>query len=170
MSVISKAVIPAAGLGLRFLPATKAQPKEMLPVIDKPLIQYAVEEAVASGIKQILIVTSDNKKIIAEHFSHHPELESILQQKGNSELLKGIRSFNDRVNISYVVQEHPLGLGHAVLMAKNFIGEEPFALLLPDDIFVGQESLIRQMSELYQRHQASIVAVEQVADEEICVE
>lgn len=166
MSVISKAVIPAAGLGLRFLPATKAQPKEMLPVIDKPLIQYAVEEAMASGIKQIIIVTGVNKKTIKEHFARCPELENLLQQKGNDELLEEIRSFCDKVNISYVVQRRPLGLGHAVLMAKEAIGEEPFALILPDDIIVSREPLLRQMSELYNRHQANIVAVEKVADEE----
>jgi len=166
MSVILKAVIPAAGLGLRFLPATKAQPKEMLPVIDKPLIQYAVEEAVTSGIKQVIIVTGVNKKTIEEHFARCPELENLLQQKGNDELLNEILPFSDRVNISYVIQRQPLGLGHAVLMAKEIIGEEPFALILPDDIIISREPLLRQMSELYNRHQANIVAVEKVADEE----
>ena len=166
MSVILKAVIPAAGLGLRFLPATKAQPKEMLPVIDKPLIQYAVEEAVTSGIKQVIIVTGVNKKTIEEHFARCPELENLLQQKGNDELLNEILPFSDRVNISYVIQRQPLGLGHAVLMAKEIIGEEPFALILPDDIIISREPLLRQMSELYNRHRANIIAVEKVADEE----
>ena len=131
---IRKAIIPAAGLGTRFLPATKAQPKEMLPIVDKPTLQYIIEEAIASGIEEILIITGRNKTSIENHFDKSVELELELEKKGKTELLEMVRDISDMVNIHYIRQKEPLGLGHAVGCAKSFIGDEPFAVLLGDDI------------------------------------
>ena len=131
---VRKAVFPAAGWGTRFLPATKAQPKEMLPLVDKPVIQYAVEEAVAAGIEQVIIVTSSQKRAIEDHFDLNYELEHLLEEKGEIEKLRQVRHISDLAQIAYVRQKEQLGLGHAVLMAKDLIGHEPFAVILPDDV------------------------------------
>src|SRR6476469_7780820 len=127
---VRKAILPAAGLGTRFLPATKAQPKEMLPLVDKPLIQYAVAEAVAAGIEQVIIVTSSQKRAIEDHFGHSYELEHLLEEKGDIEMLRVVRAISDLAQVTYVRQKEQLGLGHAVLMAKDLIGHEPFAVIL----------------------------------------
>lgn len=132
--LVKKAVIPAAGLGTRFLPATKAQPKEMLPIVDKPTLQYIIEEAIESGIEDILIITGRNKKSIEDHFDKSVELELELEKKGNTELLEEVSKISNMVNIHYIRQKEPLGLGHAIYYAKSFIGDEPFAVLLGDDI------------------------------------
>jgi UTP--glucose-1-phosphate uridylyltransferase len=147
--MIKKAVIPAAGLGTRFLPATKAQPKEMLPIVDKPTIQYIIEEAVQSGITDIIIVTGKNKRAIEDHFDKSIELEMLLQMKGQNELLKIVENISNMVDIHYVRQKEPLGLGHAVLCAKTFIGDEPFAVLLGDDIVDSQVPALKQLMERY---------------------
>ena len=131
---VRKAVFPAAGWGTRFLPATKAQPKEMLPLVDKPIIQYAVEEAVAAGIEQVIIVTSSQKRAIEDHFDLSYELEHLLEEKGDIEMLRQVRHISDLAQVAYVRQKEQLGLGHAVLMAKDLIGHEPFAVILPDDV------------------------------------
>lgn len=159
---VRKAVITAAGLGTRFLPATKAQPKEMLPLLDKPLIQYAVEEAAISGIEQVIIVISRGKESIKHHFESLPELEAVLEKKGKAKLLGEVRRLSTLADISYVVQEKPLGLGHAVLMAKDLVGAEPFALMLPDDIISGDVPALKQMLEVFNQYQASILAVERI--------
>ena len=140
---VRKAVFPAAGWGTRFLPATKAQPKEMLPLVDKPVIQYAVEEAVAAGIEQVIIVTSSQKRAIEDHFDHSYELEHLLESKGDIEMLRRVRQIGDMVQIGYVRQKEQLGLGHAVLMAKELVGHEPFAVILSDDVVVVGASLHR---------------------------
>ena len=162
-SPIRKAVFPAAGLGTRFLPATKAQPKEMLPLVDKPIIQYAVEEAVASGIESIIIVTGRGKTAIENHFDVAYELERLLEHKGKLDLLKEVRSISDMIDVSYVRQKEPLGLGHAILMARDLVGNEPFAVFLGDDIIHAEVPVMRQMIDVYQEHDCPIVAVERVS-------
>src|SRR5829696_5884735 len=155
---VRKAVFPAAGWGTRFLPATKAQPKEMLPLVDKPVIQYAVEEAVAAGIDQVIIVTSSQKRAIEDHFDHNYELEHLLEEKGDIDMLRRVRQIGDMVQISYVRQKEQLGLGHAVLMAKELVGHEPFAVILSDDVVVGDVPCIGQLVRAYERVHASVVA------------
>ncbi len=156
---VRKAVFPAAGWGTRFLPATKAQPKEMLPLVDKPLIQYAVEEAVAAGIEQVIIVTSTQKRAIEDHFDLSYELERLLEEKGEIEKLRQVRHISDLAQIAYVRQKEQLGLGHAVLMTKDLVGHEPFAILLPDDVVVAERPCIGQLIHAYERTHAATVAV-----------
>ncbi len=163
---VRKAVFPAAGWGTRFLPATKAQPKEMLPLVDKPVIQYAVEEAVAAGIEQVIIVTSSQKRAIEDHFDLSYELERLLEDKGEIEKLRQVRAISDLAQVAYVRQKEQLGLGHAVLMAKDLIGHEPFAVLLPDDVVVGERPAIGQLIHAYQQTHGSVLAVAEVAPEE----
>ena len=163
---VRKAVLPAAGWGTRFLPATKAQPKEMLPLVDKPIIQYAVEEAVAAGIEQVIIVTSSQKRAIEDHFDLSYELEHLLEEKGDIEMLRKVRQISDLVQIAYVRQKEQLGLGHAVLMAKDLIGHEPFAVILPDDVVVGDRPCIGQLIHAYTQTHASVVAVMEVPPED----
>jgi UTP--glucose-1-phosphate uridylyltransferase len=157
---IRKAVFPAAGLGTRFLPATKAIPKEMLCLVDKPLIQYGVEEAVAAGCTEIIIVTGRDKAAMEDHFDYSPELEAALEAKGKRELLDVVRSVSKLARIVYTRQPHPLGLGHAVLMAKEIIGDEPFCVLLPDDIVDADVPCMKQMVEAFHETQSSILASE----------
>lgn len=164
---IRKAIIPAAGLGTRFLPATKAQPKEMLPIVDKPTIQYIVEEAVCSGIEDIIIVTGRNKRSIEDHFDKSIELELELEKKGKEDLLEIARSVSEIANIHYIRQKEPRGLGHAILMAKNFIGNEPFAVLLGDDIIVSQKPCLHQMIEVFSEYKTSILGVQEVPNEDV---
>jgi len=159
---VRKAVFPAAGWGTRFLPVTKAQPKEMLPLVDKPIIQYAVEEAVAAGIEQVIIVTSSQKRAIEDHFDLSYELEKLLEEKGEIEKLRQVRRISDLAQIAYVRQKEQLGLGHAVLMAKDLIGHEPFAVLLPDDVVVSDRPCIGQLIDAYHQTHASVVAVMEV--------
>jgi len=159
---VRKAIIPAGGLGTRFLPATKAQPKEMLPLIDKPAIQYIVEEAVASGIESIMIVSGRNKRAIEDHFDKSAELETELEERGKEELLRMVRSISTMANICYVRQREPLGLGHAVLSAKSFTENEPFAVLLGDDILLSETPCLKQMIDVHERTGASVVAVMEV--------
>ena len=163
---VRKAVFPAAGWGTRFLPATKAQPKEMLPLVDKPVIQYAVEEAVASGIEQVIIVTSSQKRAIEDHFDHSYELEHLLEAKGDIEMLRRVRQIGDMAQITYVRQKEQLGLGHAVLMAKELIGHEPFAVILSDDVVSSERPCIAQLIDAYKDVHASVVAVMEVPPEE----
>jgi UTP--glucose-1-phosphate uridylyltransferase len=163
---VRKAVFPAAGWGTRFLPATKAQPKEMLPLVDKPIIQYAVEEAVAAGIEQVIIVTSSQKRAIEDHFDLSYELEHLLEEKGDIEMLRQVRHISDLAQVAYVRQKEQLGLGHAVLMAKDLIGHEPFAVILPDDVVVGDRPCIGQLIHVNQQTHASVVAVMEVPNEE----
>ncbi len=167
MTKIRKAVVTAAGWGTRFLPATKAQPKEMLPLLDKPMIQYAVEEAVASGIEQVIIVTALGKRAIEDHFDRSFELEHALELRGDERLLREIRGISELVNICYIRQKEQLGLGHAVLIAEELIGDEPFAVLLPDNVFEAQVPVISQMLQVYDRYQSSVIAVQRVARDEI---
>ncbi|CAM4506521.1 UTP--glucose-1-phosphate uridylyltransferase [Paenibacillus endophyticus] len=159
---IRKAIIPAGGLGTRFLPATKAQPKEMLPIIDKPAIQYIVEEAVNSGIESIVIVSGRNKRAIEDHFDKSAELEMELEARHNEEMLEMVQKISQLADIYYVRQKEPLGLGHAVLCARRFIGDEPFAVLLGDDILKSDPPCLRQMMDIYERDQSSVVAVMEV--------
>ncbi|HEX5451331.1 MAG TPA: UTP--glucose-1-phosphate uridylyltransferase GalU [Candidatus Limnocylindrales bacterium] len=163
---VRKAVFPAAGWGTRFLPATKAQPKEMLPLVDKPVIQYAVEEAVASGIEQIIIVTSSQKRAIEDHFDIDFELEQLLEQRGDVEMLRRIRHISDLAQVAYVRQKEQLGLGHAVLVAKELIGHEPFAVILSDDVVVGDRPCIGQLIQAYEETHGSVVAVMEVPRDE----
>lgn len=167
MTTIRKAIIPAAGLGTRFLPATKAQPKEMLPIVDKPTIQYIVEEAVASGIEDIIIVTGRTKKAIEDHFDKSVELEMELEKKQNKELLEIARSVSQIANIYYIRQKEPKGLGHAVLTAKTFIGNEPFAVLLGDDVIDSEKPALKQMIEVYDKYQSSILGVQTVERKDV---
>lgn len=162
MTPIRKAVFPAAGLGTRFLPATKAQPKEMLPVVDKPIIQYGVEEAVAAGIDQIIVVTGRDKRAIVDHFDISFELEHYLKDRGKTRELQLVRKISDLVDITYIHQKEPLGLGHAVLMAKDVVGNEPFAVFLADDIIRSQTPAIKQMMEVFAPRQASVLALQRV--------
>lgn len=160
--IIKKAVIPAAGLGTRFLPATKAQPKEMLPIVDKPTIQFVVEEAVQAGIEDILIITGRNKRAIEDHFDRSVELEMMLEKKGRREELDKLHSISEMANIFYIRQKEPLGLGHAVLCARKFIGREPFAVLLGDDVIDSPQPCIAQLAEVYARQGHSVLGVRAV--------
>jgi UTP--glucose-1-phosphate uridylyltransferase len=162
---IRKAVFPAAGLGTRFLPATKAQPKEMLPLVDKPVIQYVIEEAVASGIENIIIVTGRGKNAIEDHFDVAFELERTLAERGQKELLKLVRSISDMIKVSYVRQKEPLGLGHAVLCARDLVGDEPFAVFLGDDVISARVPVMKQMIRIFQRRRCSLLAVERIEPE-----
>jgi UTP--glucose-1-phosphate uridylyltransferase len=164
---IKKAVFPVAGLGTRFLPATKASPKEMLPLIDKPLVQYVVEEAVAAGIEQVLFVTGRGKRAIEDHFDISFELESILREKGKEEEFKEVRDIAEMMSIFYVRQRQALGLGHAILCAREFIGNEPFAVLLGDDIIDGEKPCLGQLLDVYEEYRGSVLALEQVPMENI---
>lgn len=164
---IKKAIIPAAGLGTRFLPATKAQPKEMLPIVDKPTIQYIVEEAVASGIEDIVIVTGRTKKAIEDHFDKSVELEMELEKHGKDELLEIARDVSQIANIYYIRQKEPKGLGHAVLTAKNFIGDEPFAVLLGDDVITSETPCLKQMMDMYEQYDSTILGVQTVAEDQV---
>ncbi len=164
---ITKAVIPAAGLGTRFLPATKAQPKEMLPIVDKPTIQYIIEEAVASGISDILIITGRNKRAIEDHFDRSVELELELERKGKTELLAQVQRISELVNVQYVRQKTPQGLGHAILCAKNFVGNEPFAVLLGDDVVDAEVPCLKQLIDIYDRYNNTVLGVQQVAYEDV---
>jgi UTP--glucose-1-phosphate uridylyltransferase len=164
---IRKAVFPAAGLGTRFLPATKAQPKEMLPVVDKPIIQYGVEEAVAAGIDQIIVVTGRDKRAIVDHFDISFELEHYLKDRGKTRELQLVRKISDLVDITYIHQKEPLGLGHAVLMAKDVVGNEPFAVFLADDIIRSQTPAIKQMMEVFAPRQASVLALQRVEPDQV---
>ncbi|MFT9487176.1 MAG: UTP--glucose-1-phosphate uridylyltransferase GalU [Tepidibacillus sp.] len=165
---VRKAIIPAAGLGTRFLPATKAQPKEMLPIVDKPTLQYIIEEAVESGIEEILIITGRNKKSIEDHFDKSVELELELETKGKFDLLEEVRKISDMVNIHYIRQKEPKGLGHAIYCAKSFIGNEPFAVLLGDDIVYSPEKpCLKQMIEIYDEYKTTILGVQEVAIEDV---
>lgn len=159
---VRKAVFPAAGLGTRFLPATKAQPKEMLPLVDKPIIQYGVEEALAAGCDQIIIVTGRGKTAIEDHFDQSYELESLLQAKGKTDLLNIVREISDMIHLAYVRQKEALGLGHAVLMARELVGNEPFAVLLADDIVDARVPCLKQMMEVFNETQCSVIATERV--------
>ncbi|MEO6207919.1 MAG: UTP--glucose-1-phosphate uridylyltransferase GalU, partial [Candidatus Limnocylindrales bacterium] len=163
---VRKAVFPAAGWGTRFLPATKAQPKEMLPLVDKPIIQYAVEEAVAAGIEQVIIVTSSQKRAIEDHFDLSYELEHLLEEKGDIEMLRQVRAISDLAQVAYVRQKEQLGLGHAVLMAKDLIGHEPFAVILPDDVCINERPVIGQLIQAYHQTHGSVVAVMEVPHDE----
>ena len=160
---IRKAVFTAAGLGTRLLPATKAQPKEMLPVVDKPIIQYVVEEAVAAGIEQIIIVTGRGKRAIEDHFDVAFELEYYLNQKNDSEALAEVRNISDLANtVTYIRQKEPLGIGHAILVTKEIVGDEPFAVLFPDDLIDAPTPCLKQMISVYERYHCSVLAVQQV--------
>ena len=164
---VKKAIIPAAGLGTRFLPATKAMPKEMLPIVDKPTIQYIVEEAVESGIEDIIIVTGKGKRAIEDHFDHSFELENNLFEKGKLDLLEEVQKSSKLVDIHYIRQKEPRGLGHAIWCARKFIGNEPFAVLLGDDIVKAEKPCLMQMIEQYERHNSSIIGVQHVEDDEV---
>ncbi|MED3781074.1 UTP--glucose-1-phosphate uridylyltransferase GalU [Heyndrickxia sporothermodurans] len=166
MKKVKKAIIPAAGLGTRFLPATKAMPKEMLPIMDKPTIQYIVEEAVASGIEDIIIVTGKGKRAIEDHFDNAPELEQNLMEKGKMDVLEKVQYSSNLANIHYIRQKEPKGLGHAVWCARNFIGDEPFAVLLGDDIVQSETPCLRQLMEQYEETRSSIIGVQQVPENE----
>lgn len=164
---IRKAVFPAAGLGTRFLPATKASPKEMLPLVDKPLIQYSVEEAVASGIESLLIITGRDKAAIENHFDISFELEELLKDKNKGELFEQVRAISDIARISYTRQKQALGLGHAIYQAKDFVGDEPFAALLADDVIDAERPALAQMIDVYERFEAPVIATMQVEGEAI---
>jgi UTP--glucose-1-phosphate uridylyltransferase len=164
---IRKAIIPAAGMGTRFLPATKAMPKEMLPIIDKPGIQYIVEEAVASGIEDIIIVTGKGKRAIEDHFDSSYELEQSLLMKGKLDLLSEVQKSSDLIDIHYIRQKEPRGLGHAIWCARKFIGNEPFAVLLGDDIIKSDVPCLQQMMDVYDQVQGSVLAVKKVPNEEV---
>ncbi|MBI3596248.1 MAG: UTP--glucose-1-phosphate uridylyltransferase GalU [Nitrospirae bacterium] len=166
-SNVTKAVIPAAGLGTRFLPATKASPKEMLPLVDKPLIQYVVEEAVAAGIREIIIITGRGKRAIEDHFDVSFELEENLRENGKKGLLKEIQAIAEMADFCYVRQRHARGLGHAILCAQHLIGNEPFAVLLGDDILDAPVPAIQQMIQVYQRFQAPVVGIQPVPKSEV---
>src|SRR5690625_4376124 len=164
---IKKAIIPAAGLGTRFLPATKAMPKEMLPIVDKPTIQYIVEEAIESGIEDIIIVTGKGKRAIEDHFDHSFELEQNLLDKGKLNLLREVQKSSKMVDIHYIRQKEPKGLGHAIWCARKFIGHEPFAVLLGDDIVKAEKPCLAQMIDQYNRYKASILGVQTVDEAEV---
>jgi len=162
---IKKAIIPAAGLGTRVLPASKAMPKEMLPIVDKPAIQYIVEEAVKAGITDILIITNRGKGIIEDHFDHSIELEAMLEKRGNTEMLETLRATAHLANIYYIRQKETKGLGDAVLRAKEFVGNEPFAVLYGDDVIVGEIPAIGELCEAYEKYGKSVVGIKEVPDE-----
>ncbi|MBS5950501.1 MAG: UTP--glucose-1-phosphate uridylyltransferase GalU [Clostridium sp.] len=164
---VRKAIIPAAGLGTRFLPATKAQPKEMLPIVDKPTIQYIIEEAVASGIEEILIITGRNKKCIEDHFDKSVELEMELEKNHKEDLLELVRDISDMVDIHYIRQKEPKGLGHAILCAKAFVGNEPFAVLLGDDVVDSEVPCLKQLMDCYKEYKTSILGVQTVNKEDV---
>ena len=164
---VRKAIIPAAGLGTRFLPATKAQAKEMLPIVDKPTLQYIIEEAIASGIEEILIVTGRNKKSIEDHFDRSVELELELEQKNKKEMLEMVQNISNMVNIHYIRQKEPKGLGHAIHCAKSFIGNEPFAVLLGDDIVDADTPCLKQMINCYDEYKTTVLGVQEVAKENV---
>jgi len=166
-AAIRKAIFPAAGLGTRFLPATKAQPKEMLVLVDKPVIQYGVEEAVQSGVSNIVIVTGRGKNAIEDHFDVNVELESFLEQRGKTAQLEEIRRITSLIQVSYVRQGEPLGLGHAVLVTKALVGDEPFAVILGDDVIDAKPPALRQMIDVYERLQGPVLAVERVRTEDV---
>jgi len=159
---VRKAVFPAAGLGTRFLPATKAQPKEMLPLVDKPIIQYGVEEAVAAGCDQIIIITGRGKSAIEDHFDTSYELEKMLEEKGKLDLLKIVRQISDMIYVSYVRQKEALGLGHAILTARELVGNEPFAALLADDVIDAKVPVLKQLMEVFNEKQSSVIAIQPV--------
>ncbi|MEF2820635.1 UTP--glucose-1-phosphate uridylyltransferase GalU [Clostridium sp.] len=165
---IRKAIIPAAGLGTRFLPATKAQPKEMLPIVDKPTLQYIIEECVASGIEEILIITGRNKKSIEDHFDRSVELEMELEKSGKEEMLKMVREISDMVNIHFIRQKEPRGLGHAILCAKTFVGNEPFAVLLGDDVvYNDNKPCLKQLIDCYEEYKTSVLGVQTVEPQDV---
>lgn len=164
---VRKAIIPAAGLGTRFLPATKAQPKEMLPIVDKPTIQYIIEEAVQSGIEDIIIVNGRNKGSIEDHFDRSVELELELEKKGKTEALEMVRSISEMANIHFIRQKQPLGLGHAVLCASHFIGNEPFAVLLGDDVVISKTPCLKQMINVFNEYKNSVIGVQKVPDDAV---
>src|SRR6266478_6255255 len=159
---VRKAVFPAAGLGTRFLPATKAQPKEMLPLVDKPIIQYGVEEALAAGCDQIIIITGRGKSAIEDHFDVSYELEKMLEEKGKTDLLKIVRQISDMIYVAYVRQKEALGLGHAVLTARELVGDEPFAVLLADDVIDSKVPCLKQLMDVFDKVQSSVVATQMV--------
>jgi len=167
MMKIRKAVITAAGWGTRFLPVTKSQPKEMLPLVNKPIIQYSVEEAIACGMELLVIVTSLGKRSIEDYFTRSYELEQILEQKGETRMAEEIRRLSTMIDIAFVHQKEQLGLGHALLTAQKIIGNEPFLLLLPDDLFEQGEVVLKKMMEIHERYQTSVIAVKQVEETEI---
>jgi UTP--glucose-1-phosphate uridylyltransferase len=160
---VRKAVFPAAGLGTRFLPATKAQPKEMLPLVDKPIIQYGVEEALAAGCDQIIIVTGRGKTAIEDHFDVSYELEKMLEERGKTDLLAVVRQISDMIHVAYVRQKEAMGLGHAVLMARELVGNEPFAVLLADDVIDSEKPCLKQMMEVFEESQCSVIATQEVS-------
>ena len=165
---IRKAIIPAAGLGTRFLPATKAQPKEMLPIVDKPTLQYIIEECVTSGIEEILIITGRNKKSIEDHFDRSVELEMELEKSGKEEMLKMVREISDMVNIHFIRQKEPRGLGHAILCAKTFVGNEPFAVLLGDDVvYNDNKPCLKQLIDCYEEYKTSVLGVQTVEPQDV---
>ena len=166
-STIRKAVFPAAGLGTRFLPATKAQPKEMLPLVDTPIIQYGVEEALASGVDNIILVTGRGKNAIEDHFDVSVELETFLEARGKKELLAQIRKISNLINFSYVRQGEPLGLGHAVLVTRNLVGDEPFAVILGDDVIDASPPALRQMIDVFDDVNGPVLAIERVPREDV---
>ncbi len=163
---VRKAVIIAAGRGTRFLPMTRSQPKEMMPLVDKPLIQYAVEEALGSGIEQVIIVTAQGKSAIEEYFERSPELEHFLEQKGDTERLSQMREIAGMADISYIRQKEQLGLGHAINMARELVGDEPCAVILPDDIIDSDVPCLKRMIDIYEKYEAGVIAVERVGDED----
>jgi UTP--glucose-1-phosphate uridylyltransferase len=164
---VGKPVIPSAGLGTRFLPATKSQPKEMLPLVDKPIIQYVIEEAVAAGLTNIIIVTGRGKNAIEDHFDVSYELERLLQERGKTDLLDQVRAISNMINVSYVRQGEALGLGHAVLVARDLVGDEPFAVMLGDDIIDSGTPCMKQMVQVFEKYQGPVIAVHQVPRDEI---
>lgn len=164
---VRKAVIPAAGLGTRFLPATKAQPKEMLPIVDKPTIQYIVEEAIASGIEDIMIVTGRGKRAIEDHFDKSYELEDILKRKGDEGLLSLVQDISNLVNLNYVRQKEPKGLGHAIHCARSFIDNEPFAVLLGDDIVDSEVPCLKQLIDVYEKYNTTVLGVQRVPEQDV---
>jgi len=167
VALIRKAVFPAAGLGTRFLPATKAQPKEMLPLVDKPIIQYGVEEALASGVDNILLVTGRGKNAIEDHFDVSVELETFLESRGKHDMLNEVRKISNLINFAYVRQGEPLGLGHAVLVTKQLVGDEPFAVILSDDVIDATPPALKQMIDVFERVRGPVLCVERVPREEI---
>jgi UTP--glucose-1-phosphate uridylyltransferase len=164
---IRKAVFPAAGLGTRFLPATKASPKEMLPLVDKPLIQYSIEEAVACGVESILIITGRDKSAIENHFDISFELEQLLREKGKDELFEQVRAISDMARITYTRQKQALGLGHAMYQAKDFVGDEAFAVLLADDVVDAEKPALQQLIDVHEKYDAPVIATMQITDETI---
>ena len=159
---VRKAVFPAAGLGTRFLPATKAQPKEMLPLVDTPIIQYGVEEALAAGCDQIIIITGRGKQAIEDHFDVSYELEKMLEERGKTDLLNIVRNISDMIHVAYVRQKEALGLGHAVLMARELVGNEPFAVLLADDVIDAETPYLKQMMDVFEQTQCSVLAAQMI--------